>query len=153
MALARSEGVAQRFYSLSSQIRTERAAYYDILEATQKGGLDVAAWLQWFLTCLDRAFERADGLLSRVLGKARFWERFADARLNDRQREVFNRLLDGFEGKLTSSKWGRLTGCSQDTALRDIEGLLQQGLLTRNAPRRPQHELFPGDRIAARRVP
>jgi Fic family protein len=132
-ALARSEKSAQRFYSMSAQIRQERNAYYDILEATQKGDLDITSWLEWFLECLNRAFGGAETILAAVLSKARFWEIHAGASLNDRQRNIINRLLDGFEGKLTSSKWAMLTKCSQDTALRDIDDLVQRGILTKNA--------------------
>src|ERR1039457_907878 len=132
-ALARSEKSAQRFYSVSAQIRQERNSYYDILEATQKGDLDITPWLEWFLGCLDRAFGGAETILAVVLTKARFWELHAGASLNDRQRTIINRLLDGFEGKLTSSKWAMLTNCSQDTALRDIDDLVQRGILTKDA--------------------
>ena len=133
MALARSEASPQRFYSMSAQIRIERAAYYGILEATQKGDLDITAWIEWFLGCLDRAFDNAEIILASVLTKARFWERHADAPLQDRQRLVINRLLDGFEGKLTSSKYAKLTKCSQDTASRDIDDLMARGILFRDS--------------------
>ena len=133
MALARSEQSAQRFYSMSAQIRQERNAYYDILEATQKGGLDVTGWLEWFLGCLDRAIEGAEDTLSGVLRKARFWEAIKDQPLNERQRRVINRVLDGFEGKLSSSKWASLTKSSPDTALRDITDLVKRGILVRDA--------------------
>jgi len=133
MALARSEKIAQRFYSMSSQIRQERSAYYDILEATQKGGLDITDWLDWFLGCLDRAFDGTETILAAVFRKARFWETHAGASFNDRQRTMINRLLDGFEGKLTSSKWATLAKCSQDTALRDIDDLIERGILVKDA--------------------
>ena len=133
MALARSERSSQRFYSMSAQIRQERAAYYDILEQTQKGGMDVTPWMAWFLGCLGRAIEGAQSVLGTVLFKARFWESVRDFRLNDRQRLVLNRLLGGFEGKLTTSKWAKLAKCSHDTALRDIAALVQGGILMRNA--------------------
>jgi len=132
MALARSEQTPWRFYSMSTQIRAERKDYYDILEATQKGDLDIGAWLEWFLACLDRAFDRADDVLAAVLSKARFWEANAGARLNGRQRLIVNRLLDGFEGKLTSSKYAILARCSQDTASRDIDDLIGQGILAKD---------------------
>jgi Fic family protein len=132
-ALARSENCAQRFYSMSAQIRKERSAYYDILEKTQKGGLDITSWLAWFLGCLDRAFDGAETTLAAVLRKARFWDRYAGAAFNDRQRGVINRLLDGFESKLTTSKWAKLVKTSQDTALRDIDDLLRRGILTKDA--------------------
>lgn len=131
LALARSEKSPQRFYSMSSQIRVERTAYYDSLERTQKGDVDISDWLVWFLGCLQRAITGAQGLLSAVLDKARFWERATAHALNDRQIRVLNRLLDGFEGKLTSSKWAILAKCSQDTANRDIAALIDMGLLRR----------------------
>jgi Fic family protein len=133
MALARSERSAQRFYSMSAQIRFERNAYYEILEATQKGDLDVTPWLEWFLDCLDRAFDRAENTLASVMMKARFWEKHGSATFNERQRGIINHLLNGFEGKLTSSKWATLAKCSQDTALRDIDDLIKRGVLTRDA--------------------
>jgi Fic family protein len=133
MALARSENSAQRFYSMSAQIRSERDAYYDILETTQQGGLDITDWLRWFLDCLDRAFDRAETILGAVLKKVRFWQKHAGATFNERQRAMIDRLLNGFEGKLTSSKWAQLTKCSQDTALRDIDDLIAKGVLTRDA--------------------
>lgn len=132
MQLARAEASSQRFYSMSAQIREERNTYYQILEATQKGDLDITEWLVWFLACLSRAFDRADTSLSGVLAKAGFWERHRDKPLNDRQTEVLNRLFDGFEGKLTSSKWARLTKVSQDTASRDIRDLIEKGILRQN---------------------
>ena len=134
MTLARSERSPQRFYSMSAQIRQERRAYYEILETTQKGDLDITPWLEWFLACLGRAFERSETILAAVLDKARFRDRFAATDLNDRQRSITNQLLNGFEGKLTSSKWAKLTKCSQDTALRDIEGLIKKGILAKDAP-------------------
>lgn len=133
MSLARSEGSAQRFYSMSAQIHAERNAYYDMLEATQKGDLDITPWLEWFLACLDHAFDRAETILASVMRKARFWEAHAKLPLNERQRSVLNRLLNGFEGKLTSSKWAKLAKCSQDTALRDIDDLVKQGVLVKDA--------------------
>jgi Fic family protein len=131
MALARSEGSPQRFYSMSAQIQKERTAYYDILERTQRGALDITPWMEWFLACMGRAIDGAQIALKGVLAKARFWEKFGAAPLNERQRKVVNRLLDGFEGKLTSSKYARLTKCSQDTALRDILSLGERGILVR----------------------
>ncbi len=133
MMLARSEGSSQRFYSMSAQIRDERDAYYDVLEATQKGELDITRWLTWFLDCLDRALEGAEDMLGSVLAKARFWERIKAVAINERQRAVLNRLLDGFEGKLNTSKWARLTGVSTDTALRDITDLVDKGILGKQA--------------------
>jgi Fic family protein len=129
MMLARSEGSAQRFYSMSAQIRQERSAYYEILEATQKGDLDITRWLEWFLDCLDRAFLRSETTMATVLTKARFWNRHAGAVFNDRQRRILTQMLNGFDGKLTSSKWAKLAKCSHDTALRDIEDLVRKGVL------------------------
>lgn len=131
LMLARSEGSSQRFYSMSSRIRTLRESYYKVLEATQKGEMDITAWLEWFLSCLSGAFDQAEETLSSVLDKARFWEAIQDVELNERQRRVLNRLLDGFEGKLTSSKWAKVAKCSQDTATRDIEDLLLKDILVR----------------------
>lgn len=133
MALARSENSPQRFYSMSAQIRAERKAYYDILETTQKGDLDITAWISWFLNCLDHAFDGAEVVLEGVIRKARFWEALAGARLNDRQQLMLNRLLDGFEGKLTSSKWAIITKASQDTASRDINDLVARNILRKDA--------------------
>ena len=132
MALARSEQSPQRFYSMSAQIQLERKAYYDALEAAQKGDLDITAWLEWFLACLDRAFGRADGVLSNVLAKSRFWQVRGGEAFNERQRDMINRLLEGFEGKLTSSKWAKIERCSQDTASRDIDNLVKRGVLTKD---------------------
>jgi Fic family protein len=132
MALARSEHSPQRFYSMSAQIRQERNAYYDILERTQKGTMDITPWMGWFLGCLGRAIDGAQATLGAVLDKARFWERIKDVALNDRQRLVINRLLDGFEGKLTTSKYATLAKCSQDTAHRDILELIDRGVLVQN---------------------
>jgi Fic family protein len=133
MALARSENSPQRFYSMSAQIRLERKAYYDVLEATQKGDLDISAWLEWFLGCLSRAFDGAETILGTVLKKARFWEMHGGEQFNERQRKVLNRVLDGFEGKLTSSKWAALGKCSQDTASRDIDDLVKREILLKDA--------------------
>ena len=133
MVLARSERSPQRFYSMSAQIQQERKSYYEILEATQKGELDVTRWLEWFLVCLGRAFDRTETILAAVLTKARFWDRFAATELNERQRSMINRMLNGFEGKLTSSKWAKLEKCSQDTALRDIEDLIRKGVLAKDS--------------------
>jgi|HubBroStandDraft_6_1064221.scaffolds.fasta_scaffold175733_1 Fic family protein len=132
MALARSENSPQRFYSMSAQIREERAAYYNILEQTQKGTLDITPWMEWFLGCLGRAIEGAQTMLGTVLAKARFWKRIDDFPINERQRVVLNRLLNGFEGKFTTTKYAALAKCSQDTALRDILPLVERGILVRN---------------------
>jgi Fic family protein len=132
MLLARSEGSSQRFYSMSAQIREERGEYYGILERTQKGTMDVTGWMEWFLGCLTRAIEGAQAALSGVIAKARYWEKLRDVPLNERQRIVIRKLLEGFEGKLTTSKWAALTKSSQDTALRDIQQLVERGVLMRN---------------------
>src|SRR5260370_5890403 len=129
MSLARSEESTQRFYSMSAQIRFERDAYYDMLESTQKGDLDITPWVRWFLGCLDRAFDGAEKTLASVFKKSDFWKKHSAAPLNQRQRDILNRLLDGFEGKLTSSKWATIEKCSPDTALRDIAGLVEHGIL------------------------
>lgn len=138
MALARSESGPRRFYSMSAQIRQERNAYYDILEETQKGTMDITPWMRWFLGCLGRAIDGAQTTLSAVLAKARFWERIRfwersqGVPLNNRQSLVLNKLLDGFEGKLTTQKYAKLARCSHDTALRDILPLVEHGILVRN---------------------
>ena len=146
MALARAEGTDQRFYSLSAQIQRERKLYYDQLEATQKGSMDVTAWLTWFLGCLLRAVEGADDILGAVLGKADFWKVWAETPMNDRQIKLVNRLLDGFEGKLTTAKWAAIAKCSTDTALRDISDLLARGVLRKleGGGRSTGYELSPG---------
>jgi Fic family protein len=135
MVLARSEKSSQRFYSMSAQIWIERKTYYEMLEKTQKAGLDITPWLEWFLGCLDRAFDATEKTLGSVLRKARFWETHAHTALNDRQRLMLNKLLDGFEGKLTSSKWATIAKCSQDTALRDILDLVERGVLAKDPAR------------------
>lgn len=132
MALARSEDSGQRFYSMSAQVRLERSAYYAILEQTQKGGMDITPWMEWFLGCLGRAIGNAQTTLAAVLAKARFWDSARGVELNSRQRLILNRLLDGFEGNLTTSKYAKLAKCSHDTALRDILPLVEHGLLLRN---------------------
>lgn len=129
LLLARADGSPQRFYSLSAQIQRERKAYYDILEHTQKQSMDVTEWLAWFLEILHRAVDQAQHTLDAVLTKVRFWQRWATTPLNERQVKLLNRLLDGFEGKLTSSKWAAIAKCSPDTALRDITDLLARGVL------------------------
>jgi Fic family protein len=132
MLLARSEHNSQRFYSLSSQIQLERKKYYAILEQTQKDGLDITSWMKWFLECLGRAIVTALTTLDKIVAKAEFWESLADIPLNERQRKIINRLLDGFEGKLTTTKWAKINKCSQDTAYRDILELIDRGILSKN---------------------
>ena len=133
MALARSEASPQRFYSMSSQILRRRSAYYRILERTQRGSVDITGWMAWFLDCLGGVIAHSETALAVVLGKARFWEQNAGVSLNERQRRVINRLLDGYDGRLTTTRWSAMTGCSQDTALRDITELMELGILARSA--------------------
>jgi len=132
LELARADSTAERFYSMSSQIETERKEYYLQLERGQRNGLDVTVWLEWFLGCLGRAIARADEMLLGILQKARLWEKVNQQPVNDRQRKVINKLLDGFEGKMTSSKYAKLVKCSEDTALRDIRALVERGVLLKN---------------------
>jgi Fic family protein len=129
MQLARADGSRQRFYSMSAQIQRERNVYYEILEKTQKGTLDITNWLLWFLECLDRAISLSEENLLGVIHKAKFWEAQQTVMLNERQRKMLNRLMDGFEGKLTSSKWAKIAKSSPDTALRDIQDLIEKGIL------------------------
>lgn len=133
MQLARSDKSSQRFYSMSNQILAERKKYYEILEKTQRGDGDITEWLVWFLSCLERALINSSDVLEAVLVKARFWEQHAQTSLNDRQRLMLNKLLDGFLGKLTSSKWAKIAKCSQDTAIRDIQDLIGKGILQKEA--------------------
>lgn len=132
MSLARAEQSPQRFYSMSTQILSERNDYYDMLGLSQRGTTDITTWQEWFLNCLMRAIDGADASIGAVLQKARFWQRFAEESLNDRQIKILNELLDGFEGKLTSTKWAKLAKCSQDTALRDITDLVERGALEKD---------------------
>ena len=132
MSLARSEKTPQRFYSMSAQIRRERAAYYRILEQTQRATMDVTDWMQWFLGCLKDAIEAARGGLAGVVAKKRLWESIESMGLNERQKSVLHRFMNAFEGKLTSSKWAKLAKCSQDTATRDLQDLVAKGVLQRN---------------------
>ncbi|SEJ83796.1 Fic family protein [Paraburkholderia tropica] len=145
LLLARADGSSQRFYSLSAQIQRERKAYYEILERSQRRSMDVTEWLRWFLDTLHRAVDHAQITLDSVFVKARFWRQWADAPFNERQAKVVNRLLDGFDGKLTSSKWAALAKCSSDTALRDINDLLARGVLRKNESggRSTSYELNP----------
>ena len=133
MLLTRADGIPQRFYSISAQIRIERKGYYDILEKTQSGSTDITAWLTWFLECLNRALTSSENRLSKILYKAKYWDKLKDQRLNERQHKMINKLLDEFEGKLTSSKWAKICKCSQDTASRDIQDLMTKGILEKEA--------------------
>ncbi len=132
MALARAERSSERYYSLSAQVQRDRKTYYDLLERTQSGSMDVTAWLLWFLSCLSSALEQAESVLNEVVAKARFWQRWAGVSLNERQIKLLNRLLDGFEGTLSSGKWATIAKCSPDTALRDITALLELRVLKKS---------------------
>jgi Fic family protein len=129
MLLARADKTNQRFYSMSAQIRHERKGYYEILEKTQKGNLDVTEWIKWFLQCLVNALKSTDSILTKVLFKADFWSRHSKTIINERQRKLINKILDGFDGKLTSSKWAKIANCSKDTAIRDINDLINKNIL------------------------
>jgi len=131
MQLAHADGTSQRFYSMSAQIRKERNQYYEILEKTQKDDLDISLWLEWFLACLDRAISSTNETLASVLQKALFWDRNSRTNMNERQKLMINKLLDGFYGKLTTSKWAAINKTSQDTALRDIQDLVDKAVLKR----------------------
>ena len=133
MLLAQSDRSNQRFYSMSAQIRIERKQYYDILEKTQKGDLDITEWIKWFLNCLINSLKSTDKILTRVLLKAGFWNKHSKTTINERQKKIINKLLDGFEGKLTSSKWAKITKCSKDTAVRDINDLIGKNILQKVA--------------------
>ncbi len=129
MLLARLDEESVRYYSMSAEINRNKKSYYDVLERTQSGDLDITEWMLWFFGCLENAIVRASGIIERTLQKAAYWDEFRDVEINERQRKVINRLWDGFEGKLTSSKWAKICGCSQDTALRDINDLIAKGML------------------------
>jgi len=129
LLLARSDNSSQRFYSLSSQILLERKAYYSVLQKVQHKDGDITEWLTWFLNCLYRALKSKEETMDKVLCKADFWDKHKDTELNSRQRLMLNKLFDGFEGKLKSSKWAKITKCSLDTALRDIKNLIEKGIL------------------------
>jgi len=133
MLLAQADKSNQRFYSMSAQIRLERKQYYEILEKTQKGNLDITNWIIWFLNCLINALKATDSILKKVLFKADFWQKHSNTTINDRQKKLLNRLLDGFDGKLTSSKWAKIAKCSKDSAVRDINDLIEKGILQKEA--------------------
>lgn len=132
MQLARAEKSSQRFYSMSAQIQAERKGYYAILEKTQKSSLDITPWLNWFFTCMLHALERSESALECVLHKTQFWNALKEISLNPRQNKLINRLLEGFEGNLTTSKWAKIAHCSQDTAYRDILDLIEKKILVKN---------------------
>ena len=131
MQLAKADKMAQRFYSMSAQIQLEKKTYYNTLEKSQKGGLNITDWIEWFLLCLGRSLSAAELTVSKALQKGHYWEYLATKKINDRQRIMINKLLDGFEGKLNSSKWAKLVKCSSDTALRDIQNLMDQNVLVK----------------------
>ncbi len=133
MLLAQSDKSTQRFYSMSAQIRIERKEYFEILEKTQKGDLDITEWIKWFLSCLIKALKSTDKILKRVLFKADFWNRYSKTIINERQKKILNKLLDGFEGKLTSMKWAKIAKCSKDTAIRDINDLINKDVLQKES--------------------
>jgi len=133
MLLARSDDSVKRFYSMSSQIRLERKQYYEKLEKTQKGSSEITEWILWFLECLDNAFYSTTDILAKILQKADFWKIHSKTIINERQQKMLNRLLDGFIGKLTTSKWGKICKCSQDTALRDIQDLIEKDILQKES--------------------
>ena len=129
MLLARSDNSTKRFYSMSSQIRIERKQYYEILEKTQKGNSEITNWILWFLECLKNSFGSTSDVLSKIFTKVEFWKTHSNTIINERQQKMLNKLLDGFDGKLTTSKWGKISKCSQDTALRDIQDLMKKDIL------------------------
>lgn len=133
MQLARADQTKHRFYSMSTQIRKDRKQYYQVLEATQKGNLDITSWLLWFLNCMNSAIEASEGILTNTLKKALFWQTHSTTIFNDRQRRMVNMLFDGFEGNLNSSKWAKITKSSQDTAARDINQLISLGVLSKSS--------------------
>jgi Fic family protein len=133
MQLAKADGLTQRFYSMSAQIRLDRKSYYEILENTQKGTLDITSWLEWFINCLDRALDLSETTLATIKIKSYFWELLSKKKINERQRIIINKLLDKFEGKLTSTKYAKIAKCSPDTALRDIQNLITQDVLVKEA--------------------
>jgi len=133
MLLAQADRSNQRFYSMSAQIRHERKQYYEILEKTQKGNLDITDWIKWFLQCLINALKSTDSVLKRILFKAHFWNKHSKTIMNERQKKLLNKLLDGFDGKLTSSKWAKVAKCSKDTAIRDINDLINKDILQKES--------------------
>jgi Fic family protein len=132
MLLARSDEQSYRFYSMSTQIRKERNSYYDILEKTQKGSLDITKWLEWFLNSLLHAIENSEKVLERIISKHTFWVKYSRININDRQRKILNLLMDDFQGVLNTTKWAKIGKCSQDTALRDIQDLIKKEILIKS---------------------
>ncbi len=129
MLIARADEIPVRYYSMSAEINRNKKSYYEVLERTQKGDLDITEWMLWFFSTLEDAINRAVCGVERTLQKAAYWDNHHNVEVNERQRKVLNRLWDGFEGKLTTSKWARICSCSQDTALRDINDLIDKGML------------------------
>ncbi|MFO7789337.1 MAG: Fic family protein [Bacteroidales bacterium] len=133
MLLAQSDKSTQRFYSMSAQIRRERKQYYELLEKSQKGNLDITEWITWFLQCLINSLNSTGIVLTRVLFKAEFWKKHSNTNINERQKKLLNKILEGFEGKLTSAKWAKIAKCSKDTAIRDINDLISKNILIKEA--------------------
>jgi Fic family protein len=133
MQLAKADGDSQRFYSMSAQICIERKSYHQILEKMQKGSLDITEWLMWYLKCLDSALDATDKVLQNVLNKTKFWHQHSETTLNERQRLLINKIFDGFEGNLNTSKWAKIAKCSADTALRDIQDLIDKDILEKQS--------------------
>ena len=129
MLLARAEGSGERYYSMSSQILTERKRYYEVLQKVQHSSGDITEWLDWFLHCLKNAMLATEKTTQKILSKAEFWKLHEHTPINERQRLILNRLLDNFEGKLQTSKWAKITKSSTDTALRDVKDLIEKGIL------------------------
>jgi Fic family protein len=132
MLLACSDGLPQRFYSMSTQIQKDRKSYYDVLEKTQKGNLDITEWIYWFLNTLQKAIISSEDTLALVIQKHKFWNTYGSLIKNERQKKVLNKLLEGFTGNLTTSKWAKINKCSQDTALRDIQDLIGKGIFVKS---------------------
>lgn len=129
MLLARADQSKHRFYSMSAQILKERNSYYDILESTQNGDLDISQWLEWFLDCLCRSMENTEATVDKIITRSHFWESYRNIEFNSRQLKMLQILLDDFFGKLNVSKWAKITKTSSDTALRDIKNLVEKGIL------------------------
>ncbi len=132
MLLARSESNSERFYSMSNQILLERTRYYEVLQKVQHSSGDITEWINWFLHCMKKALMQTEGTLNNILHKAEFWKVHENTPINERQRLVLNKLLDGFDGKLKTSKWAKISKCSQDTAIRDINDLINKNILKKD---------------------
>ena len=146
MQLSKADGVNQRFYSMSAQIKNERKAYYKILEHTQKNDLDITLWIIWFLECLKNAILSSHTIMDKVVKKHQFWVKNAGLIINERQQKMLHKLMDNFEGNLTTSKWAKITKTSQDSALRDISDLVNKGILIKaNSGGRSTHYVLKSD--------